>query len=79
MSAGKYVYYKVTPEPVYVRIPVEQAIQNSLKEQIHDKIHEAVFNMDAAQVWRDSVNYGRIEFEQVSEKEAKDAGWFEEE
>jgi len=71
------VYFKVTPQPIFIKLTEEEI--NSMKYELVDLIAGKAYEADAAQIWKDAIKYGFLNFERVTKEEAQDHGWFREE
>lgn len=70
----KQKIFKVTPEPVYVKLNVPENIS---KKELKDLIQTEVINIDGGQMFRDSVSYGDLDSKEVTLEEAQFNGWFQ--
>ena len=62
---------KILPPAVYIKIEDEKVTPENI-------INESI-NVDAGQIWKDSVKYGRLDYQEVSLKEAQSYGYFTDE
>ena len=71
------VYYKVVPEPVFIRITEEES--KLPPAELATLLCDRALAADCGQVWKDAAGYGHIQYEKTTEAEAKDHGYFMEE
>ena len=68
-------YFKVIPEPVYVRFDTT----GMTKEEIKSKAGDLAMELGAAQYWKDILSYNEQIVIETTKEEANANGWYIEE